>query len=53
MPEFIKLCAWCGKELSRDPLPEFWKDSQEDIISHGMCPDCEKKEEDKIKENNG
>ena len=33
--EYILICAWCGKVISRKPNP-----SGEPIISHGTCPEC-------------
>jgi phage FluMu protein Com len=34
---YIKLCAWCNKLLSLEPI------EGASIISHGICPDCRAK----------
>lgn len=44
MGELIRICAWCQKDL--DLLEEKERaliPGKEDIISHGMCEECEKK----------
>lgn len=46
---FIVLCMDCGKEKSRKPVSEGWEDSETDVISHGICEDCNKIRHDNIK----
>ena len=40
---YIKICAWCGKEISREEV-----EGEKDIISHGICAECYEKEMTKL-----
>jgi len=48
MARYIKICAWCGKEISREEIP-----GEEDIISHGMCKECYEREMARIRKTTG
>lgn len=40
----IVVCAWCKKELRREPV---WVDdpaTPDPMISHGICPECSAKQ---------
>lgn len=48
MAKYVKICAWCGREISREEIP-----GDEDIISHGICEECAEKMRAEMRERMG